>query len=144
MLPEGRATIHQAWSGDVVNAQYYLPEGESIENIGFWYPADGGGMIGSDQMTVLAGAEQPGARPPVHRLPARRRQRPDQLRWLGYQPPQTSIDPGLGRGRRVVPRTSTRRHPAARTSPTGYQLLQLSLAGERLWDDGLVDFTAGA
>ena len=29
-------------------------------------------MIGSDQMTVLAGARQPRAGPPVHRLPARR------------------------------------------------------------------------
>ena len=56
VLPEGRATIHQAWSGDVVNAQYYLPEGETIDNVGFWYPSEGGGMIGSDQMSVLAGA----------------------------------------------------------------------------------------
>ena len=54
MLPEKRAWVHQAWSGDVVNAQYYLPEGESIDNIGYWYPADGGGMIGSDTMAVHA------------------------------------------------------------------------------------------
>ena len=36
MLPEKRAWVHQCWSGDVVNAQYYLPEGESIDNIGYW------------------------------------------------------------------------------------------------------------
>ena len=59
MLPEKRAWVHQCWSGDAVNAQYYLPEGETIENIGYWYPPDGGGIVGSDAIAVLRSATKP-------------------------------------------------------------------------------------
>ncbi|MGI9052592.1 MAG: hypothetical protein ACR2HQ_08090 [Ilumatobacteraceae bacterium] len=51
MLPEQRAWVHQCWSGDVVNAQYYLPEGQSIEDIGYWKSPQG--VIGSDAIAVL-------------------------------------------------------------------------------------------
>ena len=29
-LPEGRYAIHQAWSGDLVNSQYYWPGGVDL------------------------------------------------------------------------------------------------------------------
>jgi spermidine/putrescine transport system substrate-binding protein len=143
ILPEGRATIHQAWSGDAVNAQYYLPEGESIENVGFWYPADGGGMIGSDQMSVLAGASNPVLAhlfidyllDADHAL--------TNFSWLGYQPPQKTIDPESVVSDGLVPPHLDTTVIRPEDFETGHQLLQLTLAGERLWDDAWSRFTAG-
>jgi spermidine/putrescine transport system substrate-binding protein len=144
VLPEGRATVHQAWAGDVVNAQYYLPEGESIENIGFWYPAEGGGMIGSDQMTVLAGAASPVLAHLFIDYLLDADNALTNFEWLGYQPPQTSIDPASVVADGLVPAHLDTTVIRPEDFDTGYQLLQLSLAGERLWDDAWSTFTAGA
>ncbi len=144
VLPEGRATVHQAWAGDVVNAQYYLPRGESIENIGYWYPAEGGGMIGSDQMTILAAAERPVL---AHHFIDYLLDADNSLRnfsWLGYQPPQKSIDPASVVADELVPAHLDTTVIRPEDFATGYQLLQLTLAGERIWDDAWSTFTAGA
>ena len=37
-VPEGRAWVHQMWSGSAVSAQWYLPEGTGPEVLGYWYP----------------------------------------------------------------------------------------------------------
>ena len=93
MLPEKRTWVHQAWSGDVVNAQYYLPEGETIDNIGYWYPADGGGMIGSDAIAVMRGAERPVLAHTFINYLLDATHSIENYGWLGYQPPQNSLDP---------------------------------------------------
>ena len=101
------------WSGDVVNAQYYLPEGETIDNIGYWYPADGGGMIGSDTIAVMRGAEQPVLAHTFLNYLLDETHALENYGWLGYQPPQNVARPRLGRRRRVragAPRVGG--HPA--------------------------------
>ena len=93
MLPEKRALGPPGWSGDVVNAQYYLPEGESIENIGYWYPADGGGIIGSDASRSWRGAEARCSPTLFLNYMLDADDAVENFGWLGYQPPQTSLDP---------------------------------------------------
>ncbi len=144
VLPEGRATVHQCWAGDVVNAQYYLPEGESIENIGYWYPADGGGVFGSDQMSVMANAEHPVLAHLFIEYLLNADNSLTNFSWLGYQPPQRSIDPALVVSQGLVPPHLESAVILPEYLETGYQLLQLSLPGERLWDDAWSTFTAGA
>jgi len=142
ILPEGRATIHQAWSGDAVNAQYYLPQGESIEDVGFTYPS--GGMIGSDQMTVLAGAASPVLAHLFIDYVLDADNSLTNFSWLGYQPPQIGIDPTTVVADGLVPPHLETTVIRPEDFDTGQQLLQLSLAGERLWDDAWSTFTAGA
>ena len=103
VLPEKRAWVHQCWSGDVVNAQYYLPEGESIDNIGYWYPPDGGGVIGSDTIAVMRDAEKPVLAHTFINFLLDEAHALENYGWLGYQPPQNSIDPETRRRRRVRP-----------------------------------------
>lgn len=144
ILPEGRATIHQAWSGDAVNAEYYLPEGETIDNVGFWYPAEGGGMIGSDQMSVLADTSNPVLAHLFIDYLLDADNALTNFEWLGYQPPQTSIDPASVVADGLVPAHLDTTVIRPEDFETGHQLLQLSLAGERRWDDTWSRFTAGA
>jgi spermidine/putrescine transport system substrate-binding protein len=143
VLPEKKAWVHQAWSGDAINAQYYLPEGEVIENIGYWYPADAGGVIGSDTMAVMYGAERPVL---AHAFIDYLLDETNALAnygWLGYQPPQKSIDPDTLVAEEYVPPHLASAVIRPEDFDKGYQLLQLSLAGEKLWDDAWSKFTAG-
>lgn len=64
--------------------------------------------------------------------------------WLGYQPPQTGIDPTTVVADGLVPPHLETTVIRPEDFDTGQQLLQLSLAGERLWDDAWSTFTAGA
>ena len=58
-IPEGRAWVHQGWSGDMISAQYYLPKGTPLSTIGYWAPQDKGGPIGSDIMAIPTSATNP-------------------------------------------------------------------------------------
>jgi spermidine/putrescine transport system substrate-binding protein len=143
VLPENRGWVHQAWSGDVVNAQYYLPEGESIENIGYWYPPDGGGVIGSDTIAVMRDATKPVLAHAFLNYLLDADNALENYGWLGYQPPQTSIDPETLVADEYVPAHLASAIIRPEDFDTGQQLLQLSLAGEKLWDDAWSRFTAG-
>lgn len=142
VLPEKRCWVHQAWSGDAVNAQYYLPEGESIENIGYWRP-ETGGVIGSDTIAVMRDATKPVLAHAFINFLLDVDRSFENYGWLGYQPPQKTLDPG-----RVIADEYVPAHLAASVIrpedfENGRQLLQLSLAGERLWDNAFSTFTAG-
>lgn len=144
VLPEGRTTIHQMWAGDAVNAQYYLPAGESIENVGYWYPQEGGGMIGSDQITIMANAEHPVL---AHHFMDYLLDADNALRnfsWLGYQPPQRTLDPERVVADELVPEHLSTTVIRPQDFETGYQLLQLSLQGDQLWNTAWSRFSAGA
>jgi spermidine/putrescine transport system substrate-binding protein len=59
-VPEGTATIHQAWSGDPIAGQYYLPKGETPEVMGYWRPEDPAErVIGSDVIAIPKSAQKP-------------------------------------------------------------------------------------
>ncbi len=141
VLPEKRAWVHQCWSGDVVNAQYYLPEGESIDNIGYWRSPTG--VIGSDAIAVLAGAAKPVAAHAFLNFLLDADRALENYGWLGYQPPQNGLDPASVVEDEYVPAHLESAVVRPADFDEGQQLLQLTLAGERTWDDAWSKFTAG-
>jgi spermidine/putrescine transport system substrate-binding protein len=58
-LPEGRAVIHQSWSGDIVSAPYYLPKGGDPSTLQYWFPPDHKGVIGNDLIAIPKNAKNP-------------------------------------------------------------------------------------
>ena len=125
--------------GDVVNAQYYLPEGESIDNIGYWYPPTRR-IIGSDAIAVLPARRSPVLAHAFLELPARRRPRPGELR-LARLPAAAE--------RRSTPRASSptstcrptwrRRHPAGGLRRRASSCCSSRLAGEQRLGRRLVE-----
>jgi spermidine/putrescine transport system substrate-binding protein len=144
VLPEGRTTIHQMWAGDAVNAQYYLPAGETIDHIGYWYPPEGGGMIGSDQITIMAGARHPVLAHHFLDFLLDADRAATNFSWLGYQPPQRSLDPDRVVADGYVPEHLASTVIRPQDFDRGYQLLQLSLQGDQLWNTAWSRFSAGA
>jgi spermidine/putrescine transport system substrate-binding protein len=97
-LPEGRYALHMAWSGDIVNAQYYFPEGGDPSLLGYVWPAKAEGStvhagIANDTIAVLRGAKNPVLAHLFLDFMLEPENAIGNFSWLGYQPPQVSLDP---------------------------------------------------
>ena len=80
-VPEGTATVHQAWSGDAIAGQYYLPKGETPEVLAYWRPDDiRGAGHRKRQHRDSQECDQARARTPDDQRPPRQRDRPEELR----------------------------------------------------------------
>ncbi len=58
-VPDGDTWIHHAWSGDMAAAEYYMPKGVPVKDVGYWFPADGRGPVANDTNLVLSTATNP-------------------------------------------------------------------------------------
>ena len=56
-IPEGTSHINQAWSGDMVSALQYLPEGTAADVLGYWKPART--TVANDFFVIPARSERP-------------------------------------------------------------------------------------
>ncbi|MCI0689410.1 MAG: spermidine/putrescine ABC transporter substrate-binding protein [Sporichthyaceae bacterium] len=143
-VPEGTATIHQAWAGDAVNAQYYLPEGVGPEVLGWWYPQDRRGAVGNDAFAVPTSADHPVLAHHFINYMLDNDNSIADFGYTGYQTPINALNPEL----MVTDEYVTENLVGAVIRPEdfdlGVQLLQLSPNGERLWDAAWAKFRAGA
>lgn len=143
-LPEGAAWIHQAWSGDMVSAQYYLPKGTPVDVLGYWYPPQGGGVIGSDNIAVLKGARNPVlAHLFLNWMLDSKNAYSNFVNFVGYQPPMNDIDPDRLVSDGAVPANLRSVVVRPEDFDRGHALLELSPAGDALWHDAYQEFQAG-
>jgi spermidine/putrescine transport system substrate-binding protein len=95
-LPEGRYAIHQAWSGDLVNSQYFWPGGVDEGTTRYLWPAKSEGTttkgaISSDTMTVLKGSERPVLAHQFLNYMLDEANALKNFEYVGYQPPQNGL-----------------------------------------------------
>ncbi len=143
-LPEGKAWIHQAWSGSMVSAQYYLPKGVSTDVLGYWYPEDGQGPVGVDQMAVLKSAKNPVlAHLFLDFMLDEKNSYDNFVQFVGYQPPLKAINPDSLVSDEVVPANLASAVVRESDFDNGYQELELSPDGQVLWQNAWAKFQAG-
>jgi len=58
-VPNASTWIHHAWSGDMAAAEYYMPKGVPVKNVGYWFPTDGKGPVANDTNLILRSAKNP-------------------------------------------------------------------------------------
>jgi spermidine/putrescine transport system substrate-binding protein len=97
-IPEGRFGLHHAWSGDMVNSQYYWPEGADFTVTRYLWPASSegstvGGPISSDTMSIPKGAEHPVLAHKFLDFMLDAGNSLTNFEWVGYQPPQNELTP---------------------------------------------------
>jgi len=143
-LPEAKTWITQAWSGDMVNAQYYMPKGQSADVMRYWFPADGKGPVNSDLMVLL----RSGRNPVLGHLFLNHLLDYDvaveNMGWNGYQPPQTRLDPTKLVEQELLPANLKTATVLPEQFDTGYRLLELPPAADALWHAAWQEFKAGA
>ena len=143
-LPEGRASVHQMWSGSAISAQWYLPEGVGVESLGYWFPTDGRGTVGIDNIVIPRAARNPVlAHHFLNYLLDEKHAYDNFVNYVGYQPPLTSLDPDrLVADEVVAPNLRT---AIVRESDfdTGFFLTELSPSGQTAWQNAWAEFKAG-
>ena len=96
-IPEGRFGVHHAWSGDMVAVPFYYPEDGDPTVSRYLWPAKAanpvGAQIANDTMAVVAGAEHPVSAHVFLDWMLNSDNALENFGWVGYQPPQTSMDP---------------------------------------------------
>jgi len=97
-IPEGRFGLHHAWSGDLVNSQYYWPEGADISVTRYLWPAKSegstvNGPISNDTMAVVKGTTRPVLAHQFINFMLDADNALTNFEWVGYQPPQIQMTP---------------------------------------------------
>jgi spermidine/putrescine transport system substrate-binding protein len=143
-LPGGQYGLCQMWSGDVVNAQYYMQKGVSKKVLRYWFPQDGKGEVDNDLMVILRG----GHNPVLAHLFLNHMLQPDvaigNLAYIGYQPPQRNIDTATLVKQGYLTQGMADAVVQQKWFDVGYRLLELSVGNDAAWHRVWQNFKAGA
>lgn len=142
-LPAGQISLSQMWSGDIINAQSYLPEGVNVDILRYWFPADGKGLVDNDLMVSLRG----GKSPVLAHLFINHMLEPEVAKQnfsaIGYQPPQVSINPDSLVADGFIPENLKSAIVRPEYFDTGYRILELDPANDTAWHNVWRAFKAG-
>ena len=143
-LPEGRAWVHQMWSGSAISAQWYLPKGTGPEALGFWFPSDGAGTIGNDLIAIPKSAKNPVlAHHFLNYLLDVQHGYDNFANFVGYQPPFTKLDPDRLVTDEVVPANLKTAIVRESDFDKGFFPTELTPAGQTAWQNAWAEFKAG-
>ena len=142
-LPAGQFGLAQMWSGDIINAQAYLPEGTSTDVLRYWFPQDGKGLVDNDMMVVL----RSGKNPVLAHLFLDHMLDPEvamqNFTAIGYQPPQVSITADSLVAEEFIPENLRSAIVKPEFFDAGYPLLELDPANNDAWHNVWRAFKAG-
>ncbi len=92
-IANGRFTAHQAWSGDMIAARWYLTGGDTPEVLGYWVPDDAADrVIGSDNIAIPASSPSPVLAHLFLNYMIDNAVSEKNFNWNGYQPPLNKLD----------------------------------------------------
>jgi spermidine/putrescine transport system substrate-binding protein len=143
-VPEGTATIHQAWSGDAIAGQYYLPKGETPDVLAYWRPDDPAErVIGSDNIAIPKSASKPVL---AHLLINDLLDNDIALRnfgFNGYQPPLTKLSAQYLIDQGYIPENLMSAVVLPEDFTSGLTFYEVSPSTEALWRQSWSEFKAG-
>ncbi|WP_344139368.1 spermidine/putrescine ABC transporter substrate-binding protein [Luedemannella flava] len=142
-VPEGQATVHHCWSGDIINAQYYLPKDVDASVLGYWYPADLAGPVGTDCMAIPKAATKPVLAHLFLNHLLDNDVALENFSFTGYQPALAAATPEKLTADEFIAPNLTSAVVTADHYAKGLQELQLSLDGETTWNNQWAAFKAG-
>ena len=143
-LPEGKTWLHHAWSGDILSAAiYYMPPGVKPDVLSFWGPAKNG-VVQNDFLCIGRHAKNPVLAHTFLDFMLNEKNAYDNfLQFNGFLPPQNGIDAELLIKRGLIPKSLATAVTRPEQFAFNQEVLQLSVEGERLWDQAWSKFKAG-
>jgi len=140
-IPEGATTVAQTWSGDMLGALQYLPEGTTSDVLGYWLPDPA--LINSDCMCVMTKAKNPVLAHLFMDHLLDKDNAIENFTFVGYQPAIEGVDGQYLIDQGLVPENLRTSVLSNDQIAKGYRSLQLSTDVEALWQDAWSKFTAG-
>ena len=143
-LPEAKTWLHHSWSGDVVGAAiYYMPKNVPPTVLSYWAP-ESNGVVQNDFLCIGRGAKNPSlAHAFVDFMLDEKNAYDNFVQQNGYIPPQKQIDADALIKQELIPKGLASAVVRPDQFAFNQELLQLSVAGERYWDDAWSEFKAG-
>ncbi len=140
-IPAGNRDIAYMWSGDILGAQWYLPEGTSTDVLGFWYPKDT--ITANDYLSIPQKSKAPVlAHLFINYLldidVALKNQS-----FVGYQPALTAVTAERLISSGAIPESLVDAVVDTERYSSGQRLVSLSPEIDALWNDVWSTFTAG-
>jgi len=143
-LPGGQLSLSQMWSGDIINAQYYLPKGKKAKVLSYWFPPDGKGMVDNDLNVILTQGKNPVLAHLFLNFMLDAKNALDNFGYIGYQPPQVSLDAAKTISDGYVPANLATAWVKQEWFDVCYRLLELPPAADAAWHQIWQQFKAGA
>jgi spermidine/putrescine transport system substrate-binding protein len=143
-IPEGATDLAHTWSGDLLAGSYsYLPEGVDPSVLGWWYPADGVGVVNNDCMTITATAKNPVLAHLYinHLLDVANAE--ENFSWNGYLPPIKGLDADYLISNEYAPENLRAAVLDDSIISKGLRFEPLPVETDRLWEQTWSSFTAG-
>jgi spermidine/putrescine transport system substrate-binding protein len=141
-LPAGKTWVSMAFSGDLVAAPQYLPEGLDAEVLRYWFPLDGRGTVGNDLMTVLRSSRNPVLAHHFLNFLLDFDMAMLNLEWNGFQPPLVRIDPIVLVKQGLIPSNLTTAVVRQEYFETGFRAVELDREVDRSWREVWSEFKA--
>lgn len=143
-LPEAKIWLHHSWSGDLLGgAFYYMPKGVKPDVLSFWGPPRDG-VVQNDFFCIGRAAKNPAL---AHRFIDffldEKNAYDNFVNFVGYTPPQNAIDATALVSRGLIPKSLSQAVVQPDQFNVSQQLLELSVEGERLWQQAWSKFKAG-
>ena len=132
-VPNAYTWIHHAWSGDMAAAGYYMPKGVPVNNVGYWFPADGRGPVANDTNVVLSSATNPVL---AHEFLNYFLDLPNVLNNIsfnGYMQPLTGVTPQVLVKEQILPKSLLSTVVLPSYFRRGVAELQLPVDADALW-----------
>ncbi len=140
-IPEGATTVAQTWTGDMLTALQYLPEGTTADVLGYWLPNPA--LINSDTMCVMSKAKNPVLAHLFIDYLLDKDNAITNFQYVGYQPAIDGIDGQYLIDQGLVPENLRSCVLSSDQIGKGFRSLQLTAEVEALWNDAWSKFTAG-
>ena len=143
-IPQGVLSLSQCWSGDMLTAQYYMPDGVDPSVLRYWSPPDGRGMVNNDYMCILKGGENPVLAHHFLDFMLTKDVSLKNFGWVGYQPPLRALTPETMVSGGLIPENLAPAVVKPEWFTVGYPLLELSPDVEAQYQEIWQQFKAGA
>jgi spermidine/putrescine transport system substrate-binding protein len=141
-LPEDKVWITEAWSGDMVNAQYYGPKGFDPTIIQYWaLPVHA--PVNNDLLVILKAGKNPVLSHLFLNYMLDFDNSMENFSWVGYQPPQTAVTADLLVKQELIPSNLKTAVVDESIWKTGARELELSASVDSAWHDVWTQFKAG-
>jgi len=143
-LPEGRVWVTQAWSGDMVNAQYYMPKGQNADVMRYWFPTDSNGPVNNDLMVLLKSGKNPVLGHLFLNYLLDNDVALKNMSFNGYQPPQNKVTPAQLVADEYIPTNLESAIVRPEDVAKGLRELELPAEVDGRWQRVWQEFKAGA
>ena len=141
-LPSGKVWITQAWSGDMINSQYYGPKGFDPGILQYWYQPKVAPTF-NDMMAILSSGQNPVLSHLFLNYMLDYRNAMKNFSWNGYQPPQRKVNPSLLVQQGYIPKNLSTAVVTPEQYDTGSRELELPPSCDAAWHTVWTQFQAG-